>query len=124
MSSSAKFNIEIDQGSDFSMQITIKDSLGVEIDLTGHTFTGQIRKTIADTVVQASFTFNVLDQVANTGKVDITLANAISSAIILPKQNKVTRTAVPMAYDIESEIGGTVTRWLEGTVNISPEVTR
>lgn len=125
MSSSAKFDIDIDQGSDFTMTITIKDAQGNPIDITGHNFTGQIRKTIASSIVEASFSFALKPQTGATlGQVDITLAGSVSSGITLKPQNTTVRKPEAFAYDIESDLGGVVTRWMEGKVNISPEVTR
>lgn len=122
--SAGTYTMAIEQGSSFNMQLTINDSLGAPIDLTGHVFRGQIRKTISDTVIQASFTFTLLNQITDTGKVSVTLTDAETAAIVVPAQRTVLRTAVAMSYDIESEITGVVYRWLEGTANISPEVTR
>lgn len=122
--SAGTYTMTIEQGSSFSMQLTINDSLDAPIDLTGHVFRGQIRKTISDTVIQASFTFTLLDQITDTGKVSVTLTDAETAAIAVPAQRTVLRTTVAMSYDIESEIAGVVYRWLEGTANISPEVTR
>ena len=123
--SAGTYNMNIDQGADFKLTLTIKDSTDTEVDLTGHTFRGQIRKTISNATVVASFTFNILDQVANTGQVEVSLDAATSTAILIPKQDNTTRKAEKFAYDIESEDGaGTVVRWLEGVVNLSPEVTR
>lgn len=120
-----KYNVSISQGSDYILGLTLKDASGVEIDLTGYTFTGQIRKTVSDSVVQAEFTFNILDQVTDTGRVDVQLSAAVSSAILLDKSTKSSRKITVMTYDIESDDGsGSRKRWLEGLVNISPEATR
>lgn len=122
--SAGTYTMTIEQGSTFNMQLTINDSLGAPIDLTGHVFRGQIRKTISDTAIQASFTFALLNQITDPGKVSITLTPADTSAIAVPAQRTVLRSPVAMSYDIESALGGVVYRWLEGTANISPEVTR
>lgn len=123
---SASYDIEILQGASFSMLLTIKDSLDAPIDLTGHVFSGQIRKTISDNVVQASFSFDLLDQsnVLTKGKVTVSLPATASSLIDLGNQNSIKKTIVEMPYDIESSLSGNVTRWLEGSVRISPEITR
>lgn len=122
---SGKYNMSISQGADYTLGVTIKDKDGNPIDLTGHTFSGQIRKTVSDAVVQASFSFTIKDQVANTGEVDVELSAATSSGISLDKSTKVNRTITKMTYDIESVDGsGNTVRWLEGTVLFSPEVTR
>jgi hypothetical protein len=122
--SAGTYTMAIEQGSTFSVQLTINDSSGAPINLTGHVFRGQIRKTISDSTIQASFTFTILDQVTDTGKVVVSLTAAQTTAISFPSQKTVERTDVEMSYDIESEISGTVYRWLEGIASISPEVTR
>lgn len=123
--SSAKYDMNICQGADFKLVLTITDSEGNLLNLDDHTFRGQIRQTISSPDVIASFSFNKLDQVTDTGKVEIKLSSADSSAIALPEQNSIERQAVDFAYDIESETsGGEVKRWLEGKASISPEVTR
>ncbi len=120
---SGKYNMEISQGSDFKLSLTIKDSTGTPVDITGHTFRGQIRKTASDAITQAIFSFNITDAV--NGMVDVKLAAADSSAISLSRSKNASRTITTMTYDIESEDGsGNVVRWLEGLVKFSPEVTK
>lgn len=120
---SGKYNMEISQGSDFKLSLSIKDSNQNPVDLTGHTFRGQIRKTASDAVTQATFTFTITDAV--NGAVDVELPAADSSAIALGKSKNAARTITTMTYDIESEdASGNVTRWLEGLVKFSPEVTK
>lgn len=120
---SGKFNMEISQGADYTLAVTLKDSGGSPVDITGHTFRGQIRKTASDAVVQATFTFDLVDPV--NGRVDVKLPAADSTAISLTKSKNANRSITTMTYDIESEDGsGAVVRWLEGLVKISPEVTK
>tara|TARA_R110000744_G_scaffold94093_3_gene181658 strand:+ start:11005 stop:11355 length:351 start_codon:yes stop_codon:yes gene_type:complete len=116
--------MSISQGSDFLLAITIKDSSGTPIDLTGHSFRGQIRKTASDPLVLADFSFNILDQVSSTGRVDVILPSTDSSTIILETSKSAGRKITTFTYDIESEDSGNVVRWLEGLVKMSPEVTR
>lgn len=119
------FDMEINQGADYLLSVTIKDELGDPVDLTSHTFTGQIRKTASDTTIQASFTFVILDQVTNTGRVDVSLSAADSSAIKLDNSTSSSKKITTMVYDVESDNGsGKKVRWLEGDVAFSPEVTR
>jgi len=123
--SAASYNMNIDQGADFIVQLTIKDSTGTAIDLTGHLFSGHIRKSISDATIQASLAFTILNQGTDLGRVDVSLSAATSTAILIPSQKNTTRKDVKFAYDIESIDGaGTVVRWLEGQVLLSPEVTR
>lgn len=119
-----KYTMNIEQGADYKIKLTIKDSAGALVDLTGHVFRGQIRKNVSDATVQASFTFNILNQVTNKGQVEVLLSNTSSSAIVIDAQAKVNRELVSMPYDIESSNGAEDVRWLEGIVKMSPEVTR
>lgn len=119
-----KYNIEISQGSDYTLAITLKDPSGTPINLTGHTFTGQIRKTASDFTIQAPFTFTLLDQGTDPGRVNMTLAASVSSGISLDKSTGASRKITTMTYDVESDNAGSITRWLEGLVQLSPEVTK
>lgn len=122
---SANYDINIKQGSDFSLTITVKDFNKNPVDLTGHVFAGDIRKNVSDENPIASFSFELLDQVTNTGEVRITLSAAVSSAINLAKSKKQERNKSRYLYDIESTNGsGAIRRWLEGYAFISPEITR
>lgn len=118
------YDIYIKQGEDFDLMLEIRDSSDALIDLTDHIFRGQIRKTASEEDLITEFDFTVLDQVTDTGKVQVHLSHTESSAIELKKSTSSKRTLTMMTYDIESEQGGKVTRWLEGVVTFSPEVTR
>ena len=118
------YDMSIKQGEDFYLVLEIQNSDKTPIDLTGHTFRGQIRKTASDPTIVASFSFTLLNQTTDTGRVEVYLNSATSSAIDLNDSMKAQRTLTVMAYDIESEYLGRVTRWVEGTVIFSPEVTK
>jgi hypothetical protein len=118
------YDIPVKQGEDLYLVLELRDSGNNLIDITGHTFRGQIRRTASDTEVVASFTFSVLNQTTDKGKVQVHLSNTTSSSIQLNSSQNAQRSLTIMAYDIESEYSGRVTRWLEGTVIFSPEVTK
>lgn len=118
------YEISVKQGEDFYLILEIQNSDKTPINLTGHTFRGQIRRTASDPNIVANFTFTLLDQVTNTGRVEVYLSATTTSAIDLNDSLKPQRTLTIMSYDIESVYSGRVTRWLEGTVVFSPEVTR
>lgn len=119
------YNISINQGATYRLLITIKDPDENPIDLTGFTFRGMVRATTSDSKVQATFTFDVKDQVTNTGQVEAILTADQTAGIELPKQTNPHRKITTMVYDIESEnLAGEVIRWLEGSALVSPEVTR
>jgi uncharacterized protein YndB with AHSA1/START domain len=119
------YNINVKQGATFRLDIKIKDSNGTPINLTGHTFQGQIRKLTQDNTIQASFTFTIANQVTNPGEVRAELTATATAAIACEDSSRAQRRITEMSYDIEStDTNGVVNRWLEGVAYISPEVTR
>ena len=120
-----KYNITILQGATFSLGITIKDSTGMAIDLTGHVFRGQVRRTVSSSEIETSFSFVIQNQITNKGKVTCLISATDTAAITVTPSTGADRKITKMCYDIESEdTSGTVTRWLEGVAEISPEATR
>lgn len=121
----ANHDILIEQGATFSNTITIKDSLGVPIDITGETYSGQVRSTSGAIVVWATFTCTVLNQITNTGQVKIELSATQTAQIPVPIGVKKTpRYLLEGQYDIErTRAGGVVDRILQGKATISGEVT-
>lgn len=124
--SAAVYNIKIDQGSDFFMTLTFKDALGVNVDLTGFTFAGKIRTYFNNATHVAEFDFDILDQVTDTGKVVVSLSAADSTAIPVVgfSSPNTSRPIQKFIYDIEATADGITQRWLQGLVQLSPEVTR
>ncbi len=118
----AEYKLDIDQGSTFSVELTIKDSSGSAIDITGRTFTGQIRSIYSAATVIATFTCAITD--ATAGKMTFSLTAAETAAITVDAATGTERTKTRYIYDIEMTNGSTVTRILQGNVDISPEVTR
>lgn len=118
-------DILIEQGATFSMTLTLKDENKDAIDLSGLAFRGKIKKAFTDTVPQAEFNFNILNQsnAATKGKVEVSLL-ATETAVIPVVVKGASRSLTIMVYDIESESPtGEVIRWLQGDASISPEVT-
>jgi len=108
-------NLVIDQGTTFSLTITVADVNGNEIDLTGYTLRAQMRKSYG---ANSSTSFTVTSETPETGELVMELTDAQTSAL----------KAGRYVYDVEIEApegdGGTVTRVLEGIVTVTPEVTR
>jgi len=109
----AAYNLIIDQGSDFAIQLTLSED-GSPKNLTGWSARAQMRSKKADATLVASFTCTVVDAVG--GKIKMELANGVTSAI----------SAGLYFYDLEIYSSGdvNVTRLLEGQVTITQEVTR
>ena len=113
---SNKLNLELKQGEDFYRLLTFRDENGNLVDLSGYSFAGQIRANYDDELF-LSFTFNILNQTTHKGEVEMTLSKTLSSAkLINVKDNYV--------YDVERNSGSRTVRVLEGTIVISPEVTK
>ena len=107
-------NIFIDAGADFSTTVTVTDSSGSALDLTGYTHAAQIRKTYESASSTVSFTTTTTD--ATGGKFTLTLTNTQTAGI--PHGRYV--------YDavITQTSGGTKTRVVEGIVTVNPRVTQ
>jgi hypothetical protein len=114
----AKLNLYIEQGATFSKTLTFKDGAGVPIDITGWVFSGQVRRAYSSSDILETFTFVTSNQITNTGEVVVSLTSAETMAI--PADYKVST----YAYDIETTVGATVTRVVEGSVSFSAEVTK
>ncbi len=115
--SAGRYNIKIEQGATFRFDITYRDSLSQPVNLTGMTARMQIRP------IPSSSTILVNATVANgrialtplTGRIVVTLSATETAALDFTTAR----------YDLELEaLDGTVTRLIEGTVTLSPEVTR
>lgn len=109
----AAYNLTIDQGSDFALDLIVKEDNAVK-NLNGYSGRAQMRATKSASTVAGSFTVTVTNAAAGEMKVELT--NATSSAM----------TAGKYYYDLEIFTSGNtiVSRLLEGTVILTPEVTR
>ena len=109
----ANYDLTIDQGSTFVIDITINESGSVK-DLTGYSARSQMRSTKTSTDVAASFTCTI--PVPSSGIVKMELPATTSSAM----------TAGLYFYDLEIHTAGDaiVKRLIEGKVTLNQEVTR
>tara|TARA_R110000822_G_scaffold7323_2_gene30016 strand:- start:169 stop:519 length:351 start_codon:yes stop_codon:yes gene_type:complete len=107
-----KANIIIDQGADYSAVIDVKNTNGTVKDLTGFTAAAQMRKNYAQST--PSGTFACTDN--NTGgQITITMSNAVTGALEPGRY----------LYDVEIADGApNITRVVEGTVTVTPGMTR
>lgn len=109
-------NLIIDQGTTYSLTITVSDANGNELDLTGYTLRSQLRKSYGSSSYTA-FTVTPA-QDPTTGQLTISLTATQTSAL----------KAGRYVYDVEivSPVidGSEVTRVLEGIITVTPEVTR
>lgn len=108
-----KFDITIEQGSDFSLSLNIKDN-GVYRNLTGWSSRAQIRKRPSDITEAASFV--------------CTIPTPLEGEVVMSIPNAATRT-IPSGnyfYDLEifTAADAEVLRILEGKVTVTPEITK
>ena len=104
-------NITVDQDADFTQTLTVKDSTGTVVDLTGQTVTSKLRKTHLSTSA-TSFTTALVS--ATDGTCSITLTDTVTSAL----------TEGRYVWDLTTTSGGLITRRIEGRVTVTPSVTR
>jgi len=116
------YNFTIEQGTTVVKQFTYKDANAAVVDLAGYDVRMQIRDTVASSTVIDTFTtssgMSILGTVSssNSGTIQLRIEAASSSLY----------TFTTAVYDIEIEATGssTVTRLLQGSIKLSPEVTR
>ena len=108
-----KANIVIDQGADFSSTITVTDSAGDALDLTGYTGSGQIRKHYtSNTATDFTISFS---SPRTSGAITLSLSRDVTSAM----------DAGRYVYDVEiTSSANTRSRLVEGIATVTPEVTR
>lgn len=109
----AVYNLVIDQGSDFAINFTVKED-GSAKNLTGYSARAQMRTSKTASSVAATFTCTI--STPTNGTVTMSLPNATSSAL----------TAGTYVYDLEifTANNAIVTRLLQGSVDLTQEVTR
>jgi hypothetical protein len=103
-------NITIDQGTTFSLTITLTNDDGTAKDLSSYTVSAQMRKSYY-TSTYTAFTTAKVDL---TGELTISLTAAQTSDI----------KAGRYVYDIEITSSAETLRILEGIVTVTPEVTK
>jgi hypothetical protein len=112
----AKHNIVIEQGVDFSLEVTLTNAAGTAINLTNATFTSKIRRspeTDAIAISGTPITFAKSGNNLANGEVVFSLTEAQTAA--LPGDN--------LIYDIFRAIGSETTRDLEGNIEVIERVT-
>jgi len=104
-------NLVVDQGTDFSSFITLEDTAGATVDLTGYTAARMIRRTYLYTT-SVSFTTSIPDP--TTGEIKIQLDATTTGNM----------KAGRYVYDLEiTSSGGAVSRVVEGQLEVNPGVT-
>jgi hypothetical protein len=120
-------DINLYQGADFNLLLTIVDSMGNGINLTGYAFLSQLRATTDPTVTSpiANFSFTQLDQSSFPGQVQWTMPLATIATI--PTSISTVRgwSPTPYIYDVKmKDATGNVVRLVQGTANVFGQVTQ
>jgi hypothetical protein len=106
-----KVNIVIDQGTDFATTVSLTNTAGSQLDLTGMAAASQIRKTFTSSNATAFATALA----NNNGTLTLSMNNSTTSAL----------SAGRYVYDVElTDSSGIKSRILEGMVTVTPEVTK
>lgn len=112
---SKRHDITVEQGATFTLQVEWKDADGDPINLTGYTSAMQIRRTYGAPALLTLASGGAISIDAAAGKLTVTIPAATTAALAAPMQG---------VYDLEVTTGTTVYRLLEGSVLVTPEVTR
>jgi hypothetical protein len=111
--SAARYDLVIDQGSDFAVEFTVAEASVVK-NLTGYLARAQLRPSKGSSELSATFTCTIPNP--TNGKINLSLGHAVSSAL----------TAGRFFYDLEIYTSNNlvVSRLLFGEVTVTQEVTR
>ena len=111
--SAATYNLTIDQGSDFAVEFQISEN-GVPRDLTDYFARSQMRKVKTSSDVANTFTCIITTPLE--GRIEMSLSNADTATV--PAGSYHYDLAV---YTVDD---ASVTRMLQGTVEVTQDVTR
>jgi thiamine pyrophosphokinase len=112
----SKYNIKLDQGSDYDLSITYKDPSGNSINLAGYTARMDVRVTYStpSTIIELTTENGMISIDSANGTINLSIDAANTAN--LPISNAV--------YDLELVSGSSVNRLIEGKFVVNPEVTR
>lgn len=113
--STGRRNISIKKGDDYSHVITLQTRSGstyTPVDITGRTYSAQLKKRKSQASPDASFTCAVTSAV--NGEVTLTLASTITADLV----------AGEYFWDLEQDAAGQINTILEGVAKVTSDVTR
>ena len=108
----AERNISIYKGDSYTHEVRIRNSANVNTNITGRTYTAQMRKSRSSDSVVLSFTVAVTS--AANGLVTMSLSSGATSSI----------DPGTYFYDFEETNGGYVTTLMTGKVTLTGQVSR
>ena len=121
-----KYNIVIEQGATYQVEIQYRDSNNLPIDLSGYSGRMQIRPSIGSTTsyLYLSSSLNPDGTGLNfSGSNNTTPPASGSIGIFISATTSSLLTFTAGVYDLEIQSGSIVTRLLQGNVQLSREVT-
>ena len=105
--------VDLDQGTDFNLDVVVRNDDGSVINVAGYTFSSSMRKSFYSSSATANLTVSVVN--AANGNVRFSL-NSASTANI---------KACRYVFDIKQiDTSNTTTRMFEGIITVNPQVTK
>ena len=122
--SAATYNLFIDQGSDFAIDLVIKES-GTAKNLSNYSGRGQLRSSHTSTTIAGYLKVTITNASAGSLKVELPNSNWTDSGGTTRDGSK-DIAAGQYVYDVEifTNSDAVVKRIIQGTATINPEVTR
>ena len=111
-----QYHIITDQGATFTRQLTWKDDTGAAVNLTGYTARMQLRTSVQNDSV-------VLELTDSNGRIALG-GTAGTITLTVTAADMTTLPPLKYVYDLELVNGAVVTRLVQGTFTVRPEVTR
>ncbi len=118
-----KYDMEIDQGSEYKLKIVLKNKNGSRKDLTGFTGKSQIRKKPSATTVNGEFVIIFIEPRIN-GEIELVLPASVSSAIKVGDTINDDKSQYVYDLEIYAPTTNVPLRVIDGLVRFSPEVTK
>ena len=121
-----KYNLLIEQGATYQVEIQYKDSAGVAVDLTGYSGKLQIRPSIGSPIAYICLSSSLQPDGTGlnfSGSYGTTPPTSGSIGIYISAISSSLLTFDTGVYDLEITSGSFTTRLLQGNVQLSKEVT-
>jgi hypothetical protein len=123
--SAGRYDLYVEQGATFERVCFYQSADGTPINLTGMTMAAQIRRSYSDSTITQAITITIPTQTGgDVGKFVLSMTDAQTSGIPVTQATDFENNLTNYTWDLELNTGTTVKRILQGSVAVSPEVTR